>query len=68
MHPDGVAEDYWVKAPLEDIANRFGVIEFKISSNEHRIVIDDLQRNAAERCQVTLNDARQHISNYRLGK
>lgn len=68
MHPDGMAEDSWGKAPLEDIASRFGAIEFKICSDEHRIVIDNLQRNSAERYEAALHDARELILGYRLNE
>lgn len=57
IHPDGMAEDAWGKASLKDIASRFGVIDFKISDNEHRTVIDNLKRNSSDLYKTKLKDA-----------
>lgn len=57
LHPDGMAEDSWGKAPLEDIASRFGVIEFKTSSDEHRVAVERIQRSSADRYEIALKDA-----------
>ena len=48
MHPDGAAEDVWGKAPVTEIAGRFGVIEFEISADEHRRVVENIRRSSAE--------------------
>lgn len=65
LHPDGMAEDSWGKASLEDIASRFGVIEFKTSSDEHRIVIEKIQRSTPDRYEIALRDASDLIRIYR---
>ena len=58
LHPDGLAEDSWGKASIEEIARRFGVLEFKTSSEEQRLVAETLQRNSPERFDAALRDAR----------
>lgn len=65
LHPDGMAEDSWGKASLEDIASRFGVIEFKTSSDEHRIVIEKIQRSSIDRYESALRDASDLIRTHR---
>jgi hypothetical protein len=65
LHPDGMAEDSWGKASLADIASRFGVIEFKTSSDEHRAVIAKIQASSAARYDGALQDARALIQAHR---
>ena len=48
LHSDGMAEDAWGKASVEEIANRFGAIEFKMSSGEHRKVVDRIRKSSSE--------------------
>lgn len=66
LHPDGIAEDSWGKASLAEIASRFGVIEFKISNDEHRAVIAKIQTSTAARYDGALQDARKLIRAHRL--
>lgn len=65
LHPDGMAEDSWGKAPLDDIASRFGVIEFNTSSDEHRVVVEKIQLSSTDRYATALRDARDIIGIYR---
>lgn len=65
MHPDGMAEDAWGKTSLKDIANRFGVIDFTVSENENRTVLENLKRNSSDRYEITLKDAMDLIKKYR---
>lgn len=65
LHADGMAEDSWGKASLEEISSRFGVIEFKISGDEHRVVIENLQRSSSDRYEVALKDAIELIQMHR---
>lgn len=67
LHPDGKAEDSWGIAPLAEIASRFGVLEFKASSAEHRAVVAKIQASSAERYASALQDARVLIQAHRLG-
>jgi hypothetical protein len=48
LHPDGTGEDSWGKAPLDEIAARFGVIDFGISREAHINVVSNLRKNSAE--------------------
>lgn len=66
LHPDGMAEDSWGKASLAAIASRFGVIEFKVSSDEHRAVIAKIQTSSSARYDGALQDARSLIRAHRL--
>jgi len=65
LHSDGMAEDSWGKASLEDIAKRFGVIEFKTSADEHRAVVKKLRTSSADRYAAALKDASDLIRIYR---
>jgi len=65
LHPDGMGEDSWGKASLEDIASRFGVIEFKTSSDEHRAVVEKIRRNSADHYAIALKDARDLLEAHR---
>lgn len=68
LHPDGQAEDSWGKAPLSEIAVRFGVLEFSLSSDEHQATAARLRRNSPERFEAAVNDARQAIAAHRQAR
>jgi hypothetical protein len=57
LHPDGMAEDSWGRASVEDIASRFGVIEFKICSDEHRRVVEKTRQFSPDLYEIALKDA-----------
>jgi hypothetical protein len=61
LHPDGMAEDSWGKAPLEEIASRFGVIEFKVSIDEHYTVVQRHMRFSGDRFKMAQRDAEELI-------
>ncbi len=65
LHDDGMAEDCWGKAPLADIAGRFGVVEYQVSRDEQRVVTANLKKNSPERYQQALQEARDVIKAYR---
>lgn len=44
MHPDGMAEDAWGKASINEIASRFGAIEVHTSIEEQRRVVENIRR------------------------
>lgn len=48
LHSDGTGEDAWGKAPLGDIALRYGVAEFVTSEGEHRTVIQNFKQNTPD--------------------
>jgi|GEM_PF-782273 len=66
LHSDGTAEDCWGRASLEEIASRFGVIEFKTSSNEQRVVVETIRQSSADRYEKALKDAKDLIQVHRL--
>lgn len=66
LHPDGMAEDSWGKASLDEIASRFGVVEFKTSSEEHRVAVDKIRANAADDYERELTDTKDLIRLHRL--
>jgi hypothetical protein len=65
LHPDGTGEDSWGRASLEDIASRFGVIEFTTSSAEHKAVVERLKQSSLERFTQAQEDAMGLIRRYR---
>lgn len=66
MHTDGNAEDAWGKASLKDIASRFGVVDFTTCSDEHRIVVENIQRSSADLYKGALKDAIELIQAHRF--
>lgn len=66
LHPDGEAEDSWGKAPLAEIAGRFGVIEFTTSDEEHQRVLSNLKTNSADAYAVAHKEAVDVIQRYRI--
>lgn len=66
LHPDGLAEDSWGKAPLHEIARRFGVVEFRVSSDEHQIVVNNLKSSSADLYEDARQDAMAVVQRYRL--
>jgi hypothetical protein len=66
LHPDGTAEDVWGRATLEDIAGRFGAIDFEISGEIHHKVVGNLRQSSGEIYEAALENARELIREYRL--
>ena len=66
MHPEGMGEDAWGIASIEDIAGRFGAIEFEISSDAHQEVVGNYQRRSSDIYHAELKVARELITKYRL--
>lgn len=67
LHPDGLAEDAWGKASLNAIANRFGVVEYKVSSEEHRRVVEKIQQSSHDVFETARKDALDLTRAYRRG-
>lgn len=65
LHPDGMAEDAWGKASLKSIADRFGVIEFKTSADEHRLVVETLLRTSGDQFKDAQKKARDLLDTQR---
>lgn len=65
LHPDGLAEDSWGKAPLNEIAGRFGVVEFTTSSAEHHIVVNNLESSSATLYEAAKQEATAVVQRYR---
>lgn len=68
IHPDGTGEDAWGIASVEDIAARFGALEFDISHDVHREVVRNYVRNSNELYQSELNIAKKIVTQYRLAE
>lgn len=66
LHPDGMAEDCWGKAPVEEIAYRFGVTEFTVSKEEHPRVIQKILESSADIYAEIFQDAKNVICAHRL--
>ena len=66
LHDDGMAEDSWGKASLSEIARRFGVVEFKTSDDEHRIVVNNLKLSSADLYEDARQEATVLVRQYRI--
>ena len=66
LHPDGMGEDAWGIDPIENIAGRFGAIEFEISANVHQEVVKNYYRTSNETYEAELKIARELVARYRL--
>lgn len=66
VHPDGLGEDSWGKAPVHEIARRFGVVEFTTSSDEHQIVVNNLKSSSADLYEEARQDAMALVLRYRV--
>lgn len=65
MHRNGMVEDAWGIASLPDVANRFGIIECATSADEHQRVAETLRTNSGDRYQLSLEQAKQLITQHR---
>lgn len=65
VHPNGMGEDAWGVAPVEDIAGRFGVIDFEISEAVHQEVVANYYRTSHEIYEAELKVAKSLIAQYR---
>lgn len=65
LHPDGLAEDSWGKAPLQEIARRFGVVEFTTSIAEHKVVVNNLKSSSADLYESARQEATALVQMYR---
>ena len=66
LHPDGIGEDCWGKAYVDDIAGRFGVAEYRISREAHGNVVSNLQRTSPEHYDTAFTKAKELIQTYRF--
>lgn len=66
VHSDGMGEDCWGKARVDDIADRYGVAEFRVSRDAHARVVSNLQRTSPELYQAEFAKAEKLIQAYRL--
>lgn len=65
LHPDGLAEDSWGKAPLQEIARRFGVVEFTTSIAEHKVVVNNLKSSSPDLYESARQEAAALVQMYR---
>lgn len=65
LHPDGMGEDSWGKADVREIAERFGVVEFRLSREAHGRVVNNLLRNSPELYEAAFAKAKELIQTYR---
>lgn len=66
VHPNGMGEDAWGIALIEDIAGRFGAVEFEISASVHQEVVKNYYRTSSETYEAELKIARDLVAQYRL--
>nr|WP_315246061.1 hypothetical protein [uncultured Albidiferax sp.] len=65
LHLDGTGEDCWGRADVKEIAERFGVAEFRLSRESHVRVVNKLQRNSPDRYEAAFVKAKELIQTYR---
>lgn len=65
IHPDGMAEDSWGKAPLGEIAERFGVIEFTVSTEAHGAAVAAIRSQVDAHFAAAMEEARTLIHLHR---
>jgi hypothetical protein len=68
MHADGMAEDAWGRASIDDIAGRFGALEGQISRDVQRQVVENLRRTSAEIYDVEYARALKIIRTHRINE
>ncbi len=64
LHPDGHGEDSWGKQTIEQIAERFGAMEYELSEVEHTQAVNRLRSNSADRYEQAYKEAEQVIMEY----
>ncbi|WP_217591119.1 hypothetical protein [Burkholderia sp. GbtcB21] len=64
LHPDGMGEDSWGKAPLSEIARRFGVSEYVTSEEEHHATIRSIKLESPDIYASKYSDAVSLIHEY----
>lgn len=57
LHPDGDVEDSWGKQPLQRILDRFGVLEYVLSREEHLEKNARLMKNSPEKYASAYHEA-----------
>lgn len=66
LHADGMGEDSWGKAPLVEIAARFGVTQFRVGRNEHQKAVKNLKQNSPAEYKAAFDEAKALIKQYCL--
>ena len=66
VHPDGMGEDAWGLATIDNIASRFGALLYEVSYEAHQEVVQNYLRTSNNIYQSELNVARELITQYRL--
>jgi hypothetical protein len=60
-----MGEDSWGKADVREIAQRFGIVEFRLTREAHSRVVNNLQRNSPELYDAAFVKAKELIQTYR---
>lgn len=68
LHADGMGEDSWGKAPLAEIAARFGVTQYRLGREEHQKAVKSLQRNSPNEYKAAVDEAKALIKQYCVPK
>ena len=64
LHPDGDGEDSWGKSSIQEIASRFGVVEYRISESDHVLVLKNLLTNTPDLYEEAYKEAKNLIKAY----
>ncbi len=62
VHPARQAEDSWGRASTKEIANRFGVLDFELSEDRHREIVQTLKRNSPDNWALRYEEAKTAIA------
>lgn len=65
LHEDGTAEDAWGKQSIEEIASRFFILEYHISSEKHLKVVNTLRNNSPDKFNEIYKETSELIKKYR---
>lgn len=65
VHPGGRAEDSWGITSAKQIAERFGVQDYEVSTEKHNEIVAILKRNSPDRFNKSFLEAKELIATYR---
>ncbi len=57
QHQDGSVEDSWGKQELNEVLNRFNVVDYTLDVDRHKIVSNNLQNNSPEKYEAAFKEA-----------
>ena len=65
LHDDGIGEDSWGMQSVDLIAERFGLVKYRLDVEEHKETIENVRRNTPELYREAYQEAKRLIKEYR---